>query len=656
MYSIFLTLALTLTLLSLGANADETMEERTQKENEFRQERVFQAERSVVKIISKIGEDEVSGTGFIIDSKGSVITNYHVVRKADSITIRHFYSGNPLIQKQDVEIIATDPVKDIAVLKIKGFKESKQIGPLKLDETQKVSCKSVSSSTKDDSACKDYIPGLKSIQYLIVANSRLARNHVTLGYIGGIEPTSYFTLRENKLPDEYNYNLFLFESSITAGNSGAPIIDYARGKVIAIATGTSGRKDYLAFGIPIKYAINLIEKNKKKNGTAVNEYTWPGDDPKDQYYNNIKLFSDELKNKTISVNSTISREGGGPLEGAWVALSNGNKSYSSYTSENGFYKLQIPRSIPGSEQPASAPEQPDVCPKQSPWKLAIQHPNYITVNECIQILPSGGALPPYSLEMKSKYKKAVLQFYIDPPMLGLKNSAKNIMIVSKRRTGTTFSKAEVKWVLCETGDACLDYYNIYSKWLEIINPNATKKEKKHEGFTNHIGRNIILDLQETVEKLTLDKYTYADLTFNAENPDDKEKLLKSSVLVYPDNVPALGFYIIQGFLQIKNGGWSGDDGISVNVYLYKNDEIDESPINSPTSVSVDETGYFILKVPVDRLPEKLKNNESQVNARIKLEINSSLLRIANTEKSKKFNKYPYNFNRPETIFIEMTPK
>ena len=55
------------------------------------------------------------GSGFIINEKGIVITNNHVIKDADDILVR--VNGN---KEYEATIIGTDPLSDIAVLQIKS--------------------------------------------------------------------------------------------------------------------------------------------------------------------------------------------------------------------------------------------------------------------------------------------------------------------------------------------------------------------------------------------------------------------------------------------------------------------------------------------------------------------------------------------------------
>ena len=52
------------------------------------------------------------GSGFVINENGTVITNNHVIQNAEGIFVK-FTDG----KEYEAEIVGTDPVSDIAVLK-----------------------------------------------------------------------------------------------------------------------------------------------------------------------------------------------------------------------------------------------------------------------------------------------------------------------------------------------------------------------------------------------------------------------------------------------------------------------------------------------------------------------------------------------------------
>ncbi|HEX9198100.1 MAG TPA: trypsin-like peptidase domain-containing protein, partial [Acidobacteriaceae bacterium] len=65
------------------------------------------------------GEREALGSGFIVDSRGYIITNNHVVDKADKIFVKISTDpDNPTEHGRPAHVVGVDPETDIAVIKI----------------------------------------------------------------------------------------------------------------------------------------------------------------------------------------------------------------------------------------------------------------------------------------------------------------------------------------------------------------------------------------------------------------------------------------------------------------------------------------------------------------------------------------------------------
>ena len=81
---------------------------------------------SVVKVIvsNPYGNPEIS-TGFIYDTDGHIVTNYHVVNNANSINVT-FADGN----SYPAQITGTDPYSDLAVLQASADLKKEQMKPL----------------------------------------------------------------------------------------------------------------------------------------------------------------------------------------------------------------------------------------------------------------------------------------------------------------------------------------------------------------------------------------------------------------------------------------------------------------------------------------------------------------------------------------------
>ncbi len=139
-----------------------------------------------------------SGTGFIIDEQGHIVTNHHVVEGGQQFAVI-FANG----EQQPATLIGSDPVSDLAVVKIEG--EVPNVVPL-----------------GDSDALK---PG----QTVLAIGSPLGNftNTVTQGIVSA-------TNRD--FPGSSGYtNLIQHDAAINPGNSGGPLFNLA-GEVVGVNT------------------------------------------------------------------------------------------------------------------------------------------------------------------------------------------------------------------------------------------------------------------------------------------------------------------------------------------------------------------------------------------------------------------------------------
>jgi len=90
-----------------------------------------------------------TGSGFVWDRRGHIVTNYHVIREGNSFTVT-FADGS----SYRAELVGSDPNKDLAVLRIDASVED--LAPLDLAD----------SSELRESAVKGFVLGKKHIQQL----------------------------------------------------------------------------------------------------------------------------------------------------------------------------------------------------------------------------------------------------------------------------------------------------------------------------------------------------------------------------------------------------------------------------------------------------------------------------------------------------------
>jgi len=181
------------------------------------------------KEMVKIG----GGSGFIISPDGFVLTSRHVVEdpEADYTVI-----VEPT-KKYPAKILATDPINDIAILKISDG----NLPHLELGDSDQI------------------VLG----QDVVAVGNALGEFHdtVSAGIISGlsrfIQTTNSFTRQAERLR-----GLIQTDAAINPGNSGGPLVDI-EGKVIGINTAMVMGAQNIGFAIPINYAKKDLEEVKK---------------------------------------------------------------------------------------------------------------------------------------------------------------------------------------------------------------------------------------------------------------------------------------------------------------------------------------------------------------------------------------------------------
>lgn len=177
---------------------------------------------------------KTGGTGFLIDVKGYLVTNAHVVEGATNIAVQRA-NGKDF----NAEVVFTDKERDIAILKIKDA---------------------------------SYKP-TGSIPYSISKSSaELAAPIFTLGY-----PKDDIVYNEGYLSSKKGFHGDSLSCQIAieanTGNSGSPILN-KNGEVIGVLNGRQANAQGFTFAIHSKYIYSAIEELKKKD-TAYNRIKLP---------------------------------------------------------------------------------------------------------------------------------------------------------------------------------------------------------------------------------------------------------------------------------------------------------------------------------------------------------------------------------------------
>ena len=163
------------------------------------------------------------GSGFIIDAKGIVITNNHVIQDAEDIVVR--VGGD---KEYKATIIGADPLSDIAVLQI------------------------VSKET--------FIP----VNFGDSDKARIGDWVIAIGNpfgLGGTVTTGIISARNRSIGLSRYEDYIQTDASINSGNSGGPLFNM-NGDVIGINTAILGKGGSIGIGfsIPSNSAIKVVDQ------------------------------------------------------------------------------------------------------------------------------------------------------------------------------------------------------------------------------------------------------------------------------------------------------------------------------------------------------------------------------------------------------------
>ena len=178
-------------------------------------------------------ETQGLGSGFIVDGRGTVLTNHHVVEGATQILVTL-----PDARDFDARLIGADPASDIAVLALDGATDL-PVAPL---------------GTAADLMIGEWTVAIGNPFGGLISN---AEPSVTAGVVSA--------LGRHIVPggDDEGFHLGMIQTdaSINPGNSGGPLVN-ALGEVIGINASIlsrSGGSEGLGFAIPIDRALKVAD-------------------------------------------------------------------------------------------------------------------------------------------------------------------------------------------------------------------------------------------------------------------------------------------------------------------------------------------------------------------------------------------------------------
>jgi serine protease Do len=162
------------------------------------------------------------GSGVVIDKKGYILTNNHVVEDADEVKVS-FADGKTVAGK----VVGTDPRSDLAVVKVDGV----GVTPARLGDSEK----------------------LQVGEWVIAIGNPFGLDHtVTVGVLSAKN-------RSNLQGGTHFEDFLQTDASINPGNSGGPLVNLD-GEVIGINTMIAGIGTGIGFAVPSSMAKPITEQ------------------------------------------------------------------------------------------------------------------------------------------------------------------------------------------------------------------------------------------------------------------------------------------------------------------------------------------------------------------------------------------------------------
>lgn len=175
----------------------------------------------IIEALDERGSVTGQGSGFIVTPQGAVVTNLHVVQGASSLRVK--LPGGDAYKTSD--LVDVDDVKDIAIVKIKGFK-----------------LPAVTLGDSDKAETGEAVVAISSPEGLV--------NSISTGVISGVRRFD-------------THRVFQISAPISQGSSGGALFN-SSGEVIGVITYLLKSGQNLNFAVPINYARGMIGDQPSK--------------------------------------------------------------------------------------------------------------------------------------------------------------------------------------------------------------------------------------------------------------------------------------------------------------------------------------------------------------------------------------------------------
>lgn len=172
---------------------------------------------------------EGTGSGFIIDQEGHILTNYHVIEGAEQIEVT--LSDETRVP---ATVVGVDPPNDLALLRVDL--PADQLSPVELGDSD----------------------GLRVGQRAIAIGNPFGLDRtLTVGVVSALgRPLQ-------AADDNVIFNVIQTDAAINPGNSGGPLLD-SRGRVIGINTAIRQDAEGIGFAVPVNTIKRIVPALKEQ--------------------------------------------------------------------------------------------------------------------------------------------------------------------------------------------------------------------------------------------------------------------------------------------------------------------------------------------------------------------------------------------------------
>jgi S1-C subfamily serine protease len=186
-----------------------------------------EAVQSVVFIVAVTNQGVGSGSGFVWDTDGHIVTNYHVIQNANTLTVK-FFNG----REYRADIVAFDPDADLAVIKLRDVEH--ELVPLAVGNSSELR------------------PG----ELMIALGNPFGEEFtMTTGIVSAVTRTLNSGFSLYAIPA-----VVQTDAAINPGNSGGPLLDMD-GAVIGVNTqirSESGQNSGVGFAVPVDLVKRVV--------------------------------------------------------------------------------------------------------------------------------------------------------------------------------------------------------------------------------------------------------------------------------------------------------------------------------------------------------------------------------------------------------------